>query len=309
MIAVVGERGMGKSTALRRLRGEGDDAILIDAPSSDAALLRQRFAERLGLPSTASLEEAASALAASPTVHALLLDDAQRFVQPVMGGLATFDALLATASRHTSTTTWVFALDRVIWQFLERSRGARPLFDEVIFLEAWGEEQIVSLLQARTAEVGLVPSFEGLLERLPATADEVDRQEALAQRAADYHRLLWDAAAGNPGIALHMWRRSLGTDGRGKTAVRPSTALDTSDLERLPDSAVFVLRGVLQLAPARAEDIARGGVIRLSDVADALRYAASRGYIEERDGGYRVTWTWFRAITLFLQRKHLLATW
>ena len=50
-------------------------------------------------------------------------------------------------------------------------------------------------------------------------------------------------------------------------------------------------------------------MIRLADVADALRYAASRGYIEERDGGYRVTWTWFRAITLFLQRKHLLATW
>ena len=64
-------------------------------------------------------------------------------MQPVVGGLATFDALLATASRHTSTTTWVFALDQVIWQFLERSRGARPLFDEVILLEPWGEEQIV----------------------------------------------------------------------------------------------------------------------------------------------------------------------
>lgn len=307
VIAVVGERGMGKSAALRRLHGDGDDTLLLASPSSDATALLLHFAQSVGLTSKASLEQAGAALGASPNLHALLLDDAHHFVQPVVGGLASFDALLATASRHTRTTTWVFALDEVIWQFFERSRGARPLFDEVIRLKPWGEEPIVNLLQTRTEEAGLAPTFENLVERLPATADAVDRQEALARCAADYYRLLWDAATGNPGIALHMWRRSLGTDGQAKTAVRPSTALDTSDLERLPDSSVFVLRAVLQLAPARAEDIASGSLLRFSEVTDALRYAVSRGYIEEREGGYQVTWTWFRAITLFLQRKHLLA--
>lgn len=308
VIAIVGERGMGKTTALRHVRGDGADSILIDSFSFDPDALHRSLAERAGLARTASLEQAASALAASAEIHALLLDDAQHFVRPVVGGLVTFDRLLAIASRHTNTTTCVFALDHVIWQFLERSRGARPHFDEVIFLQPWGEERIVNLLKARTEEAGLSPSFESLLEPLPATADDVDRQEALARRAADYFRLLWDAATGNPGVALHMWRRSLGTNEKGETSVRPSVALDTSDLERLPDSSVFVLRAVLQLAPARAEQIAEGGVLRLADVADALRYAASRGYIEEHDGGYRVTWTWFRAITLFLQRKHLLTT-
>jgi hypothetical protein len=307
VIAIVGERGMGKSTALRKLLGDGSDAILVTAPSScDAEPIRERLAESVGVPTTTSLEETASILAASPNIHGLLLDDAQHFIQPVVGGLAVFDALLAVASRNTERTTWVFALDRVIWQFLQRSRGARPLFDDVVLLDSWREEEIVRLVETRNAEAGLSPSFESLLEPLPATADEVDKQEALAQRAADYYRLLWDAAAGNPGVALHMWRRSLGTDSSGKTVVRPSTALDTSDLERLPDASVFVLRAVLQLTPATAERISAGSVLGLAMITDALRYAASRGYIEERDGGFRVTWTWFRAITLFLQRKHLL---
>jgi hypothetical protein len=236
----------------------------------------------------------------------LLLDDAQRFVEPVMGGLAEFDALLAAASHHTSTTTWVFALDEVIWPFLQRARGTRPLFDEIVYLEPWNEQSIVRLLEARTEAAGLSPSFEHLLDPLPVTADGVDIQDALVQRAADYYRMIWDSAMGNPGIALQMWRCSLGTDTHDKTAVRVFTPLDTTDLERLPDSTVFVLRAVLQLAHAQAEPIARGTLLRPSDVADALRYAESRGYIEERGGGYRVTWAWFRALTLFLQRRHLL---
>jgi hypothetical protein len=310
VIALIGERGMGKTAVLKRLRGDAGDALLVDSPLTGIDGLRDRLAEELGLPPPHEMEfeGVAAALSSSEAIHALLLDDAHRFVQPVMGGLAGFDALLAAASRHTSTTTWVFALDEVVWPFLERARGARPLFDEVLRLQPWNERSIVHLLEARTEEAALSPSFEHLLDPLPVTADEVDIQEALAQRAADYYRMLWDSATGNPGVALQMWRRSLGTDTSDKTAVRVFMPLDTTDLERLPDSTVFVLRAVLQLAPAQAEHIARGTLLRPSEVSDALRYAESRGYVEERDGGYRVTWTWFRAVTLFLQRRHLLVT-
>jgi hypothetical protein len=223
-----------------------------------------------------------------------------------MGGLAAFDALLATASRHSSKTTWVFALDEVIWLFLQRARGARPLFDHVIHLQPWREEEIIFLLQARTEHVGLEPSFERLLEKLPPNADEIDKQEALARRASSYYRLLWDYAAGNPGVALHMWRRSLGTGDDGVTHVRFFQALDATDFESLPDPAVFVLRAVLQLAPAKPEEIARATMLNAADVAAALRYALARGYLEERDGRYTVAWTWFRAMSLFLERRHLL---
>ncbi len=305
VLAVVGERGMGKSSVFGRLAADAPEVLVLEAPP-DLETLRARLAGATHLSPAASLEEHVAAIAASATVRAVLLDDAHRFVRPMMGGLAAFDALVESVSRHATGATWVLALDHVIWQFLERARGARPLFDEVLRLEPWSEEQIAALLQSRTKAAGLAPSFEGLLDPLPATADEIDRQEALAQRAADYHRLLWDAARGNPGVALHMWRRSLGRDPSGGIVVRAGSILDTSDLERLPDPSVFVLRAVLQLAPARVEQISQCTLIRKTDVVDALRYATSRGYVESNDGLYRVTWTWFRAITLFLQRRHLL---
>ena len=103
-----------------------------------------------------------------------------------------------------------------------------------------------------------------------------------------------------------MWCRSLGLDGAGEASVRIFSAMDISDFERLPDPTVFVLRAVLQMAPAHPSQIARATMVQPAEVADALRYASARGYVEEVDGGYRVTWAWFRPMTRFLQRRHLL---
>ena len=285
VVLIVGERGMGKSTLLQRIHAQIPETVLLPVPTDGPARL------------DALLETAPKAL---------LLDDVQRLVKPVMGGLAPFDELLAAAIRHSATTTWVLTLDEVLWLFLQRSRGRRPLFDDVIRLASWPEEPIVELLRTRTESAGLSPSFEHLLDKLPANADDVDRQEALAERAGRYYRLLWDYAGGNPGVALHMWRRSLGVDEHGAPHVRFFQTLDISDLQRLPDSAVFVLRAVLQLAPAKPADIMQATLLDAADVADTLRYAQARGYVEEHGGRYTMTWTWFRTITTFLQRRHLL---
>ncbi len=310
-VAVVGERGMGKTTTLRRIAGTRGAALLLDAGASGVPGLRAALAGHLGLGADLSLDELAGALVDGGRIRAVLVDDVQHFVQPITGGLAAFDELLAVATRHAATVTWIFAFDSVIWPFLERARDTKPSFDEVLRLAPWREEEIVALLRARTEQAGASPSFERLLDHLPADADEVDIEEATEHRAADYYRLLWDYAHGNPGVALHMWRRSLAVDDTSGPAaglvVGLFSALDISDFESLPDRTVFVLRAVLQLCPATPAQIARATMLRPADVADALRYALGRGYVEVHDdGSFRVTWTWFRAMTVFLQRRHLL---
>jgi hypothetical protein len=42
------------------------------------------------------------------------------------------------------------------------------------------------------------------------------------------------------------------------------------------------------------------------DVKDAVRYGSQRGYFELVEERYCIHWDWFRAITRFLQRRHLL---
>lgn len=308
VIAIVGQRGMGKTALLHHLQVAFPDTVRLQLPSEGVATLHASLGAALGAESGVSLEELAASLNDSERGRALLLDDVQRFIQPVMGGLAPFDALLDLASRHCTKTTWVLALDDVIWLFLQRARGARPLFDEVIRLSAWPEEQIIELLHARTAQVDLAPSFEHLREDLPPNADEIDKQDALARCEGNYYRLLWDYAAGNPGVALHMWRRSLGLDADGVPHVRFFQAPDTTELEALPDPAVFVLRAVMQLAPATPRELGEATMLSAADVADALRFGLAHGYVALEAERYVITWAWFRPIALFLQRRHLLVT-
>ena len=83
----------------------------------------------------------------------------------------------------------------------------------------------------------------------------------------------------------------------------PPTPMELGDL---PDSAVFVLRAIIQLEWASIESIIAATILGRSAVDNTVRYALSRSYIERQDDRYRVRWDWYRAVTVFLERRHLL---
>ncbi|MBI2372514.1 MAG: hypothetical protein HYV07_00810 [Deltaproteobacteria bacterium] len=292
VVGVVSGRGLGKSTLLSKLAQRVPDTAQV------------RCTVETSVRSISATLEVARASDQS----LVLLDDADAIVRPVLGGLRAFDELLMHARARGSEATWVFAIDDVVWPFLRRARDARPLFDEVITLEPWTDRQIGELLTLRTDEAGIQPTFEGLLDQLPASADEIDRQEALAARRAGYFRMVWDYARGNPAIALEAWRSSLSEDEPGQVRVRSLRVPDPSQIEDLPDSALFILRAVLQMAPASVADVAQATRLNEAQIRDAFRYGQARGHLVETEGRVRISWTWLRAILLLLERRHLLVS-
>jgi len=306
VFAIVGERGAGKSTLVKRIAARADELTMVSCPTEGLPAFTKLLNRELGRAEDEPIEAAARQLDGKEIDSALLIDDAHHLIKPMVGGLDEFDALLDLARHHSRNCTWIFAIDEVLWRLVERARGARPLFDDVIQLVPWSEEAIQGLLTNRNKIVDIEPSFEHLLDPRAAEGDELDRQDALTRTSASYYRLLWDYSTGNPGVALHFWRSSLGVAPDGKLYARRFDAPDASDLEDLPDEAVFVLRAIVQLDWALPEDISRATSLSASKVQDALRYGAMRGYFDQQDGRYRVTWNWYRAITRLLYRRHLI---
>lgn len=305
VFSVVGERGSGKTTLLQRIHRTRPDSIVVDCPPGGIAEFRRELRRALELDEGADDTTIIARINARTEDNALLVDDAQRLVRPTIGGLDDLDALLALARESSITCTWVFCMGSVIWQYVERARGARPLFDDVIVMQPWSEEGIAELLEKRSRKAGIEPHFDELI-----TDEEPDREfyaEQLARTEASYYRLLWDYAGGNPAVAIHFWRESLRVDPDSRVLVQLFNAPDTSDLERLPDPAVFVLRAIVQLELAEVDDIITATMLSLREVNDAIRYASFRGYLDHIGSRYRVSWGWFRAVTRFLQRRHLLA--
>jgi ABC-type multidrug transport system fused ATPase/permease subunit len=293
IIAIVGARGMGKSSLLRLLAREHPHAVSMScAAHMELAHVRDVYDGQ--------------AKAAQTAPRLLLLDDAHALIKPCIGGLATFDDVIAFARGNATHSLWVLAVDAALWPLLKRARDARPIFDETSILAPWNETQIGALLADRCARAGIAPIYDDLLDKLPPGSDEVDRQDALRAKQAGYERMLWDHVSGNPALALEAWRASLAQDERGILHVRSLQVPDTSRLDALPDSSLFILRAVLQLAPAGADAVAQATGLLPDEVIQEFRLEQAHGVFVEHDGGMRVSWHWLRAVTRLLERRHLL---
>lgn len=290
VIALVGPRGAGKSSFLDRFEARSSTPVRRLAGDLDPAE---------ALPGSA-------APGSEPSV--VLWDDAHRLIKPVLGGFDAFDRVLAHTYGVGGSTLWVMALDSALWPLLRRARDTRPLFEEVYPLAPWTESELGRMIGLRSAEANIRASYEGLLEKLPPNADEIDLEEALVARQLGYLRMLWDYSRGNPGVALDVWRRSI-TAAEGeerRCLVRPLQVPNEQALEVLPDAVLFILRAILQLAPASPADIVAATRLSEAEVRATLELGASRKYLELVGGLVQVCWPWLRPIQVLLERRHLL---
>ena len=300
--AIVGERGAGKSSFLRRVQdkiGE-DDMCIVDCPRGGMAGLRRELARTFEAKDAKS-DTLREHLRAQGNM-VIAIDDAQRLVRPAIRGLTELDKFTEFARSVGGNVSWVVAMGTAAWNFMQRARGDRVFFEQVIELPHWSEEQLGHLIRARTKQAALEPSFDGLAvpkqaqAPLPAGGNRTEH---------GYHRLLWDFSRGNPAVALQAWRESLFVND-GKLVVRLFKEPSPEQIERLPLPLLFVLRACVQLELAPPAEIVAATQLPASDVADALRYCTTKGYLEDVDGHLRLTWTWYRTITTVLVRQHLL---
>lgn len=308
VVVIVGERGSGKSTFMSRLAQHEPASLRVSCPLGGIEPFRRALSAALGVDPESTFSQIERRLRTGPRLARLLIDDAEHLIRPQMGGLDGFDRLLDVCRRTAAHCAWVLAFDHGVWRFLEAARETRALFDETLWMSAWREEGIVRLLTERSESANIDPSFEHLLGDMADDVHVLGRREALQRTEANYYRLLWDYASGNPGVALHFWRRSLGIDDGGRVCVRLFDAPEAEALDGLPESTVFVLRAIIQLGWADLDDIVQVTALPGDRVADALRLGSRRGYFDLADGRYRITWDWFRAVSRFLERRHLLSS-
>lgn len=307
--AIIGERGMGKSSMLRRLEKQlGAHRLkVVSCPEVGLAGLTARIAAIAGEEKRQLGPELAEALREMGPL-AIAIDDAQRLMQPAVRGLRELDALTAFARDVGGQISWVICMGSAAWHYLQRARGNRVFFEQIVVLPRWTEEQLGELIRDRCAESKIEPSFEGLIVPRPADPLAGSDGGTDGQRTeAGYYRLLWDFSRGNPAVALHAFRESLFVGPDDRIVVRLFKQPPAKEIENLSLPLLFVLRAVVQLDVAREHELVNATQLPASDVSDALRFCLTRGYIERYDAGVRLSWHWFRTITNVLQRQHLLS--
>jgi hypothetical protein len=305
VVAVVGERGLGKTTFLERATQDmaAGTHLYIVCDFGGFPSLVSKLKVAVGLPDEASHEELHAALAKSPFL-AISLDDAHRLIRPVIGGLKNFDALLELIRGASQQIGWSLSIEAPAWQYLRRARAGQALFDHVVLLERWGEEQIAAFVQARCGAVGINPNFAHVV--VPSQSGSNTR--TIEQTRTDYFRILWDYSRGNPALAMQYWRESLWTrDGSDEISVRLYRPPAATSLSDIPPTHHFVLRTLVQLEQCDFDDVVACTGLKPTEVLDAIRLGTHRDYIEMDGDKMGIRLGWYRAVADLLTRQHLLS--
>jgi hypothetical protein len=305
-VGIVAERGGGKSAFLRRLLDEyGGEGIFITCPHGGALAAWASLCRALDLNEDAAEDEVKRTLEAR-AIRILAWDGVHRLAKPMLGGQAELDRMSRKIAGMNEGMTVITTIDSAAWQYLSRVREGRLAGAATIELPAWSEGQIGELIEQRSAELGIELSYHRLtFPRLLLEQDFDTPEEGVR---ASFRRILWSEADGNPYVAMRLLADALIVEPDGRFAVQLPNNPSPNELEGVKLVTLLALRFLLQSDGATSRDLVAG--LRYSEpmIANALRTATMRGWIEEVDGHYRVTWKWYRTITRVLVRRNFLGS-
>ena len=302
---IVAERGCGKSLMLQRLAMKFErQALIFDCPPAGYEAFQKAFAGALGLSEDkASSGEIARGLKKCGA-RLVGIDNLHRLIRPVKGGQQGLDRLSQLFRETGGRILWILTIDKLTWHFLNSVRAERAVTPAIFELLLWTEEQIGDLIDQRCRDAGITPDFGQLI--LPRHDDDAG-QETLAERnRLAFHRLLWDAADGNPAVALRLWADSLAVTEDGKVIVHLPSPPATSEIEKLTPTQLLVLRVIAQSELIARDEIVESLRFSEANVGNAILVSLQQGWVEEVDGRYRLSWDWYRTITRVLVRRNFL---
>jgi ABC-type lipopolysaccharide export system ATPase subunit len=305
-IALVGERGVGKTTWLtemqRRQTACKTDILTFTDRKLQVEPLAHTLSSALSLGDATDSEAVIGALLRGPR-RLVLLDQCQNLFLRAEHGLGAVLALGEIASRTVGNVAWIVVFGRHAWEFVDRVTKVGEVF-EVRRLEPWSEDDTQALLRRRFEVAGYRLVLE---EKLSSSlAGEREDTSVLPHGTESLVRLLVDRSDGLPRVSLRYWASSLygATDNTVSVRTTPVPTADT--LEMLPGRSRFVLAALLlhdTLSVSEAVRVTRFTATECELALDRLRL---QGVLERLDGRYRVSPFWDRAVVRFLRRKHLL---
>jgi len=305
---VVGDRGVGKTTLLRRLEKElGNRMLYVDCPPGGLDDFIRAFSSQLGLEAREEpnhrLKETVKVLN-ERGIDVIAIDNFHRLVRPAMGGMRDIDRLAELLDQLGRGLSRIAAIDSAAWLYFRRARQDRLVLDQVVNLQPWSETEIGELLVERAREVGIDPDYDRL--QLPRQLDEIVYEVEQDRNRFGFFRVLWDLSDGVPAVALRLWCEALRLDTSGDIFVRIFPQRDVSELEELNLAAKFVLRAISQMEYADTDQIVDALRLNRRDVDVAVRFLLVQGYLDESNGYLHVTWPWYRNVRRLLARQNLL---
>lgn len=307
-LVVTGEKGIGKTAALLRLKQSLSDnnpevivhRFSVPAKTTNEEAVYQLIGDIIGT----DLSEGPATLARTdeerpPTV--VILDEAQNLFLSSVEHLNGWRALLNLTNVRVKNLFWIVSINNQSWAYLCNVFGREYQIRNAIHAKRWSQNDIRSLILSRNHLSGYKIRYDDVL--LSSRGSEAGNLRNAEQR---YFSLLWDSCRGVPMTALGMWLTSVHPHGRTVTVGLPQIP-DSSVLEKLGSKLMFVYATIVTHENLTFEEVLQTTNQQENVVRYALKSALDAEFIERsQDGRYRITSLWYHTVISYLARKNML---
>ena len=138
-IAIVGERGGGKTIFVKRAMEKSDHSFLmVDCPvGGDFEDYRRELIESLGLPETEVSIEAINKKIEELGIKVIVIDNIHRLARPALGGQVELTKISDFVLQLGNDIFHIVLVDKFAWQYLRRVRAKRLILEQVVKLPPW----------------------------------------------------------------------------------------------------------------------------------------------------------------------------
>ncbi len=322
VIAVVGDRGMGKTAFLEaageklRATSELEVTFLRAEPHARSKSYSERFrwmTEPLGLEVASNAGGSTVRTALIDHLESLpprifLVDDLHFLLRRVVGGFGSLQSVLHVIQTCSDDHFWVLSLHQPAWSYVDSvSVQSTIVFRDRIELKSLGPEALESSILAQTRNAGFEPDFKQLLPSSPS-GPALENTESKAQSM--YWRVLAQTSHGNPGIALEYWLSSLGQAESGTNEDRRSVPVFLSpghadkEVQAMSDEFLFLLTAIVIHDGLRIKELADVLNISVSKARTACQQLMSLNILERDSDRFIVSPSWQPMVLRVLDRKN-----
>ena len=313
LVAIVGDRGMGKHTACHEVEemlvGGGLELRRARLPGpmrTEADLVSWLLATVGSDAPCATYDELAERLREVPP-RGVILEGVHRTFARRVGGLDAVQALFYVLNATSDHHFYVVSVHGPAWDYFD-ARGSMVdcgVFHTVVRLQPLTSQQLRSLTLARAGGAGVRVDFS-VLERQTTLAGEPGAEEDHAVTV--FYRLLAEASGGNPTAAVHLFTRCL-EPGPEPNVVRAhmAPALSVQPIAQLSDDAMFILVAIDLHDELELEELEEVTNLPLAVCRATVRDLVSRGpLIRDAHQHLLVPDRQRRAVQRTLRRRHFL---
>jgi len=313
LVALVGDRGAGKTTTLDRFTTGIAKAtgLRLVRGKVDRRLTRNGEAlvwlsEIFAMPDPFQRAEDAIAALQAREPELIVLEHVEQAFLRTVNGFEGLQTLLYVLNACASTHFMVLSFHRPAWRYVSLLGGLvnTEVFRAVIQLPPMGEDALAQITQRRLEAAGWKPDFSELVGANPFGADpavELERSTSV------FYRLLAEASGGNPAIALDLFVRCITPELEAKTVrVKTDHALELDLVQGLSEPDLFTLVALRTQDSLDERELERVTNMAPGVVKSTVKHLEQRGLVVLAEGHVRILQSQLAAVTRTLRRRNFL---